>query len=257
MKRTLLYSLLGISLIALVSWGPEGHSTTAAIADRHLTPTAKAAVAAILHNQSMASVSSWADDIRPSQPQTGDWHFLNLELGLSYSRFVQATKSQATPNIYSEILLLERELGQPSTPRPRKVRDLKFLVHFIGDAHQPMHVSRKKDRGGNLDTVKYDNRTTNLHKVWDSLLLNDDLTNYMQLAAKVDHATPQQIQKWQSDDLLMWLYESYQASSEIYKEAPNHSVLPASYYSTHIAIAENRLERGGIRLAGVLNKIFR
>jgi len=255
--KKLFLSLCGLAIIPLISWGPEGHSTVALIAQNHLTPKAKQAVANILGNQPMSSVSSWADQIRPQEPQTEGWHFLNLELGLNYDQFVQATKSQPTPNVYSETLLIEKELANPATPAPQKARDLKFLIHFVGDAHQPMHISRKEDRGGNLVIVKYDNRTTNLHSVWDGQLLRDDQPNFTQLAAKIDHATPQQIHQWQSDDILKWLYESYQLSSKFYQESPNNSVMGPNYFPSHVGIAENRLEIGGIRLAGVLNNIFR
>ena len=257
MKKSLTFSLLGIFLLLLVSWGPEGHSTIALIAQSHLTPKAKSAVAAILNNTPMSSVSSWADAYRPSHPETGDWHFLNLELGLSQTQFNKATISQTTPNVYSELNKLIIELSNPSTPQATKITDLKFIIHFVGDAHQPMHVSRVEDKGGNDIIVTYDNQSTNIHKVWDSLLLGDDQPNFTQLAVKVDHATPAQIQQWQNDNILQWLWESYQGSTKIYGDVHNGQVLTHDYYTNNISTAEMRLEMGGIRLAGVLNRIFK
>jgi hypothetical protein len=257
MKKNLTIPFLAILFLTLSSWGPEGHSTIALIAQNHLTPKARSAVNAILGNQPMSSISSWADEIRPTQPATAGWHFLNLELGLNADQFRQATISQQAPNVYSQLLRLIKELSNAATPQSQKLIDLKFLVHFVGDAHQPMHISRAEDRGGNDIIVTYDNQNTNIHKVWDSLILGDDQPNFTQLAAKVDHATPAQIQEWQASDIVQWVWESYQISSKVYGAVHNGTVLTKSYTTANIPIAEMRLEMGGIRLAGVLNTIFK
>jgi hypothetical protein len=255
MKRKILLPVLSILLLPLVSWGPEGHSTIALIAQHHLTVKARAAVASILKTETMVSVSSWADAYRPKHKETEGWHFLNLNLGLNQQQFNDVVLKQGTANVYNELNLLIKELADPKTPRAKKYTDLKFLIHFVGDAHQPMHVSREIDRGGGLIPVTYD-MVTNLHKVWDGLLIKDDNSNYVQLAAKVDHATPAQVQQWQKDAILQWLWESYQISSKVYGEVHKGSVLDKNYYNRNIATAEMRLDMGGIRLAGVLNKIF-
>jgi len=256
MKKISIWSFLALAFFVLVSWGPEGHSTIALIAQSHLTPQAKQAVEKILNNQPMSSISSYADQYRETHPQTGDWHFLNLELGLSQSQFKQFVLQQTKPNVYIEINKEIAELSNPKTSKAQKKFDLEFLIHFVGDAHQPMHISRAEDRGGNDITVTYDGKSTNVHKIWDSLLLNDDQPDFTTLATKIDKATPTQIKKWQSDDIIQWLWESYQASSKVYANVHNGMILDHNYYLTNIKTAETRLEMGGIRLAGVLNKIY-
>jgi hypothetical protein len=258
MKKFLLRITLFLIVLPLISWGPEGHSTVASVAERHLTPKAAAAVSKLLGGRHMSEVSSWADVIRPDYPQTAPMHFLNLPDKLTYAQFVNSTKSIKEANIYSAILNCIRELSANKVSPGRRVSDLKFLIHFVGDAHQPMHVSRAENKGGNSIPVTFFNSKTNLHSVWDGKLIQHDEGNFSKLAKKIDqNVTDAQIAKWQQDDILTWLWESYQISSRLYKEAAANPHFDADYYNVHISIAESRLETGGIRLAGVLNRIYK
>ena len=127
---------------------------------------------------------------------------------------------------------------------------------MVGDAHQPMHVSRAEDKGGNTIQVQFDGRGTNLHSVWDTKLIDHQSLSYEQMAKEYDTATPQQIKQWQSDDIIKWLWESYQLSSKFYKEVNAGDKLSDTYYNEHIGIVKQRLEMAGIRLAGVLNNLL-
>ncbi|GAA4321331.1 S1/P1 nuclease [Mucilaginibacter gynuensis] len=257
MKKYLLKTTLLLIALPLISWGPEGHSTVASVAENHLSPKAAAAVGKLLGGRHMYEVSSWADAIKPYYPKTAPMHFLNLPDKLTYAQFVNSTKSVKEANIYSAILNCIRELSANTTSPDRRVADLKFLIHLVGDAHQPMHVSRAKDKGGNSILVTFFTSKTNLHSVWDGKLIQHDEGNFGKLAKKIDqNVNSAQIAKWQNDDVLTWLWESYQISSRLYKEASANPHFGADYYNTHISIAENRLEAGGIRLAGILNRIY-
>jgi len=259
MKKYLLLCLFVCVGFALISWGTLGHHIVGEIAENHLTPEAKAGVHELLGNQSLADVSSWADDIRKDNPETGSWHFLNLEVGLSFPDFEKQVETMATGNVYKSILQAVHDLKDNTLSQRKKVDALKFLVHFVGDAHQPMHVSRAEDKGGNTIAMTYNSEFTNLHSIWDSKLLEQDGTDYKKLAAKYDQATPAQIAKWQSDPVIIWVWESYQVSSILYTEVDsmqNKSVGKA-YYEQHIPVVENRIEKAGIRLAGLLNAIYK
>jgi hypothetical protein len=120
-----------------------------------------------------------------------------------------------------------------------------------------MHVSRAEDRGGNTIQLQYDHDDTNLHALWDTKLLEHGGLNYQQQAEKYDHATEPQIKKWQGDPPILWAWESYQISTQLYAEiaADGWNINPA-YYEAHIPVIENRVEKAGIRLAGVLNALF-
>jgi hypothetical protein len=131
-----------------------------------------------------------------------------------------------------------------------------MIVHFAGDLHQPMHVSRAEDQGGNTIRISFLGQPGNLHGLWDSGLIEHAGLNDEQLAAKIDHATPGQISQWQHDPILDWLYESYQISGRLYSEAGKNPDFDEAYYRSHMPIIEDRLEKAGIRLAGLLNDIF-
>lgn len=246
--------------IILISWGVTGHRTVGKIAEDHLDPSARAAVKELLGGQTLADVSTWADEVRPSPEyrHTGPWHYINLPLGLSYSAFEEKVKGMTEENVYSALLNEEHILSDPTTTRDQKTEALKFIVHFVGDLHQPMHVSRSEDRGGNSIQLNYDGAGTNLHAVWDSKLIDHEGLNYEQLAAACDRATPQEIRQWQEDPLIKWIWESYEISSKLYQEvdAMQSRAIDDSYYQAHIGIIHQRLEQAGVRLAGVLNRIF-
>lgn len=252
--------LFGASLI-LVSWGVTGHRTVGLIAENHLTPQARAAVQSLLDSGTLADASTWADEVRNQAKyrHTSSWHFLNLPLGLTYTQFQQQVEGTANENVYSALLKEEKDLASSATSRETKIEALKFIVHFVGDLHQPMHVSRAEDKGGNTIQLNYDGRGTNLHSLWDSKLLEHQGLKETQLAAQYDHATPAQIKQWQSDPLMQWIWESYQASSKLYTEvdAMKSRSIGDEYYQAHIAIIQDRIEKAGIRLAGVLNDIFK
>jgi len=121
-----------------------------------------------------------------------------------------------------------------------------------------MHVSREEDKGGNTIQVNYAGVGTNLHALWDSKLLDHLGLDDQQLASTCDHASASQIAAWQSDPLIKWIWESYEISSKLYAEidAMNGRSIDDSYYQAHIQIVEQRIEMAGVRLAGVLNRIF-
>jgi hypothetical protein len=258
MKKFLLASLAAGITLVLISWGPLGHHIVGEIAENHLTPKAKMAVHQLLGHETLADVSSWADDIRSQEQETAPWHFLNLPTGLSFNDFRKRVETMPAGNVYNAILSMEQTLKDSTAPKYKRVEALKFLVHFVGDAHQPMHVSRAEDKGGNSIAMAYNNEPTNLHAIWDSKILEQDGTNAGQLAAKYDHATPAQIKKWQSDPVIIWVWESYQISSLLYAEVDTMKTtnVGKDYYDAHITIVQQRLEKAGIRLAGVLNSIF-
>jgi hypothetical protein len=245
---------------ALLSWGVTGHRTIGKIAEGHLTTQAKAAVHELIGDTTLAGISTWADEVRsqPAYRNTGPWHYINLPVGLSFADFEAKVKGMTQENVYSALLQQERILGGTASTRREKIEALKYIVHFVGDLHQPMHVSREEDKGGNTIQLNYDGSGTNLHALWDSKLIDHQGLTYEQMAATYDHATPAQIKQWQSDPLIQWIWESYQASSKLYAEADamKSRAIDDRYYQAHIAIVQDRIEKAGIRLAGVLNGVF-
>ena len=261
MKKLVSFTvLLSISLI-LLSWGSLGHRTIGLIAQNHLTPKAQTAIHDLLGTSSLEDVSTWADEVRsnPEYRNTSPWHYINLPLGLNRLDFEKQVRDMSQPNVYSALVQNEQQLLNPNTSRDQKIISLKLIVHFIGDLHQPMHVSRAEDQGGNKIQVNYDGKGTNLHALWDSRLLDHLGLGEDELAKQCDNVTPQQIRQWQNQPLMDWVWESYQTSSQLYSEIEqmNKKVITEDYYQKHLPIIEDRIEKAGIRLAGVLNEIFK
>ncbi|NCD68031.1 S1/P1 nuclease [Mucilaginibacter agri] len=255
MKKYLLSFVFALCAVILVSWGYVGHQTVALIAEKHLTPQAQEAVKTLLGNQSIGDIASWADEIRDDK--TFPEHFINAPLGLTRSQFEQEVISQPQDNVYKAILANEAILKSVMTSHEDKQKALKFIVHFVGDLHQPFHVSRKEDLGGNKIQVRFEDKGTNLHSLWDSRLIDKQGLKSSEMVAQLDQATPDQIKQWQSDSLMQWIWESYQIATRLYAEAKPGSKLGEEYYQTHIGIVDERIEQAGIRLAGLLNELFK
>jgi len=258
MKKYSRFVLSIVLLLILVSWGGVGHKTIATIAENHLTPAAENSVKALLGDQNITDIASWADEVRntPEYKQTGPWHYADLPLGYTYDQFAAAVRQQGADNVYGAILHCEEELKSNTTSNEQKAIALKFLVHFIGDCHQPMHVSRAEDKGGNTIQVVFNGKPMNLHSLWDSGLISREGRTFDQMAKDYDTATPADISKWQSTDPMQWLWESYRLSTRIYADVEKNKQLDDTYYQANIPIVQQRIEMAGIRLAGELNKIF-
>lgn len=252
-KKISLCALALSGALCLISWGFKGHRAIATIAQKHLTSNTAYVVSAYLKGEAMPDVATWADENKDRK--TAPWHFLNLPLGLSHEAFIQ-TVSQSDNNLYTAILKTEAALKDQNLSFEARNEALKYLIHLVGDAHQPMHVSRKEDKGGNTIQVQFDNKGTNLHALWDSRLIDHEGLSEQDIAKTYDLATSAQIKQWQSDSPMQWLWESYQISSELYSLAKPGQVIDEAYYQKYILVTRKRIDQAGIRLAGELNKLF-
>ncbi|MFC0513537.1 S1/P1 nuclease [Mucilaginibacter angelicae] len=252
MKKWSVLCLMGTALV-LISWGFKGHRAVATIAQKHLTSNTAYVVSAYLKGESMSDVATWADENR--NPKTAPWHFLNLPLGLTHDAFVKAV-TESDNNVYTAILKTEAQLKDQSLDADQKNEALKYLIHLVGDAHQPMHVSRKEDKGGNTIQLRFDNKGTNLHSLWDSKLIDHENLNEVDIAKNYDTATPAQIKQWQADSPMEWIWESYQVSSELYAQVKPGQDIDEAYYQKYIPVIRKRVDQAGIRLAGELNRLF-
>jgi hypothetical protein len=258
MKKHLLIAFVAICSLSLISWGVTGHRAVAQIAENHLSPTAKLTVKKLLGNESLADVSTYADDYRqlPENKYTTPWHYINLPSGYNFDQFTAAIINMPQDNVYKALLNFEHELGDSTKSRSQRAFALKFIVHLVGDLHQPMHVSHAEDRGGNDIKVINNGHDENLHSLWDEGIIDRQGFSYKKMATEYDNATAAEIQKWQKDSLMIWLWESYQISSILYEETAKDPHFTDQYYQDYLPIVEKRIEKGGIRLAGVINSIL-
>src|SRR5215469_1378791 len=163
-----LSGLLLLFPIPALAWAPEGHEVIARIAADNLSPAAHLRISQLLGGDApdlMVLDSNWADEIRADRPQTTNWHFVNIEIG---SKGYDPRRD--CPRDDCVVAQINRDvsvLRDPKAPHPAKIEALRFLIHFVGDLHQPLHAADRHDKGGNSLTVFLNGRRTNLHRVWD------------------------------------------------------------------------------------------
>jgi hypothetical protein len=233
-------------------WGATGHRATGYIANKYLNKKARKAIARILNGQSMAMASTWMDEIRSDSTYdyTADWHWVTIPDGMTYE---QAEKN---PNgdIIETIERIVAELKSRKLSPQQEAERLKWLIHLVGDIHQPLHVGRGDDRGGNNIKIMWFRADSNLHRVWDSDMIDDTKLSYTELAESLGNPTQQQVQNWQQATVRDWAYESMRYRKQVYDYGNARLGYPYSY--KYLGIAKERLLQAGIRLAGVLNEIY-
>ncbi len=244
----------------LFAWGVEGHRAIGIIAENHLSEKARREVTALLGTQSLAMVSTIPDEMRylPEYKDTGPWHYADMASGLAHDPYIQALKATTEPNAYNVLLLKIKEMKDPTKTREQRAEALTYVVHIVGDVHQPMHAGHVGDKGGNDIKMTYRGKDTNLHSLWDSGLLDYQGLSYTELGQQ-DSAVPTPLLKtWQATtDPAEWFFESYTIAGQLYTEAALNPNPDFRYYPAHADILKQRLQQAGIRLAAVLNEAFK
>lgn len=236
-------------------WSKTGHRVTGEIAERYLSRKARKWVYNLLKDQSLAEVANYADEIKsdPKYSEFYPWHYVNYPGDKNYNEVEHAPEGDIVVAIQKCIQVLESE----SSSREDRIFYLKMLVHLIGDLHQPMHVGRKEDRGGNDIQVQWFEEGSNLHRVWDSNMIDDYRMSYTELANKLPEPTKRQIRELQKGDVLYWVEETQELTNKIYKSVQVGEKLGYAYSYKYWPIVEQQLLVGGIRLAAVLNRIVK
>lgn len=235
-------------------WGRTGHRATGEIATAHLSNKAKRAIDGLLNGESLALISTYGDEIK-SDKRYGEywaWHFVNFPFGSRYETHPKSERGDIIQAIDTCIKVLENE----ESSREDKVFHLKMLVHFIGDLHQPLHIGQASDKGGNDFQVRWFNEGTNLHTVWDTKMVESYNMSYSELAANRKRLSKRQIAEIQKGTVLDWMYESRKLCEDIYENTKVGEKLGYSYMYKYVDVAKMQMQKGGIRLARILNEIF-
>ena len=237
-----------------------GHRIVGQVAANHLTPAARKAVKKILGNESLAMASNWPDFIKSDNRYNylSPWHYINLPDKLQQDAFNHQLQKDTGTDAYTKLNFIISQLKDKNLPHDKQVFYLRLLVHIVGDVHQPMHVSREEDQGGNKIFVKWFNTPTNLHHVWDEDIVEYQKLSYTEYTNAIDHATAQQLNTWQHQPINTWFFESYNIAQNLYGEIKEDGQkLSYRYNFDHIDTVNQQLLKGGIRLAGLLNTIFK
>jgi hypothetical protein len=254
-------SFISFSSFANWWWGMTGHRVVGEIAESYLSPKAREAVKAILGNESMAMAANWADFIKSDSNfnYLSPWHYVNLKGGLTRDEVINILKPDTGVNLYAKMNFVIRELKKKNLEKEKKIMYLRLLIHFVGDLHQPLHVGgRPEDQGGNRVRVIWFSDSTNLHSVWDDKLPEYQKLSYTEWAKAINHTSSQQRAGWQQAPIYEWFFESYAAAQGIYAEITRpYQRLSYRYNFDHIDMINEQLLKGGVRLAGLLNDIFK
>lgn len=293
MNRSRLIWMLALLPLAALAWGPEGHAVISEIAESHLTPATRQAVREILGTQNLADyeVASWPDIIRGTKeyaekyPNNGRWHFVEFDVTLRYNDEFELKLPADGQDIVSQIKRWRDDLASGKLDPEGRLDGLRFLVHFVGDVHQPMHCAyRYGDMGGNMIPVNSfqgqhysfgpDSQmdySQSIHSVWDEALVNELLAGRGAKAVAKQlnqEITGQQVGWWSSDDPYIWAVDSYwRARKEAYRWAdgsslpykwmrPGMDMTRENYIDAKLPIVREQLQKGGIRLAHALNQAF-
>jgi S1/P1 Nuclease len=237
---------------AAAAWGPLGHRAVGRIAERHLTPQAARAVAELLAPEQLAYVTTWADEIRsePEGAKAEAWHWVTIPDGQTY----ESTQKNSAGDVWEAIPRLEQVLADRKASRLERTQALKWLSHLIGDIHQPLHVGRGDDRGGNELLVLWFNEPSNLHAVWDSKIIESNQLSFSEIAELVDWPSPVELREWQASGPSDWARESQQLRGACYELGDRK--LSYRYIHDHWPTVQRRLLQAGVRLAGELNRLL-
>lgn len=275
-RPALAAALLGLASPQLLAWGQTGHRSIGLIAERHMSPEAVRKAEALLDGQSLAQAASWADEIR-SEPKTYGysfpWHYTTWED--QDEAFHAGHETKDSGFLLSQI---ERQLAVVKDQRAGKAeraQALKFVVHLVGDLHQPLHVGGGGDQGGNFCKVTWHGRASNLHRVWDSDMIEQTDLSYTELAAFASEGRSRaQTANWQTGGARIWAAESRKLRGEIYPAevvAPTAPVSRLTYCQREVApeampklgyeysyrflpVVYDRIYQGGVRLAQLLEQ---
>ncbi|MFK8058717.1 MAG: S1/P1 nuclease [Polaribacter sp.] len=256
-KLFLIISLLFFSTDteeAALVWGKNGHRATGQIAEKHLTRKAKKCIDKILKGQSLAFVSTFADEIKSDRKYNKyySWHYINMDFDETYETAKKNPQGDLVTGINKCISVLKDKKSSDED----KEFYLKMLVHFVGDLHQPMHIGRREDKGGNTIQVQWFGKGTNLHRVWDTDMIDDWEMSYLELANNAKDVTKKQVKSIQKGTVVEWVDEVHELTKEVYKSVKVGENLRYRYSYNHFGTVRTQLQKGGIRLAKVLNDIF-
>ena len=243
------------TVLASEDWGKTGHRAIGAIAEKHLSKKAQKEITKLLNGQSLALVANYGDDIKSDRTYNhyGPWHYVNFPFGGKYETYPKSEKGDIIQGIGKCIAVLKDE----KYTSEEKVFHLKLLVHFVGDLHQPLHIGVEEDKGGNDFQVQWFKSGTNLHTVWDSKMLDSYAMSYTELTANTNVLSKEEIENIKRGTLIDWMYDSREICEKIYANTEIGQKLGYNYMYEFMDILRHQLQKGGIRLATLLNDIFR
>lgn len=258
MYRKHILSLLAAILIVAdcYAWGQVGHDATCQIAENHLSRKARKCIAKVLDGKSIVYWSNWLDNAshHPEYSYASTWHYKNIDEGQEY----KDVPPFETGDIVTALNDMMAKLKSHKLSKEEEALSLKIFVHLMGDLHQPMHLAHKSDLGGNKVNVKFFKTDTNLHHVWDEdLVEKGHRWTYDEWTSQLDRVGKAEIWEIVKGDFDDWAQESLAYAQDIYRVTPEGTRISYDYVAEWTPVVEERFLYGGLRLAHLLNEIYR
>ncbi|HUE65947.1 MAG TPA: S1/P1 nuclease [Rhizomicrobium sp.] len=260
LPNSIILAALLLAPIQAFGWGAEGHEVVAGVAFREMTPAARRQVAGLLGSETMlVEQSNWADEIKDQRRDTALWHFVNIPLHAP--AFVSQRDCAAGDCVVAQIEADVQTLRNRKLDANARAQALMFLIHFVADVHQPLHVEDNDDRGGNEVRVQVGRERANLHRVWDADIVKALGFDPDRVAADIERSiTPAQRAAWTRGTAADWANEAHAiARDQVYPPLgrARYLRLPRDYAWREAPVARMQLARAGVRLAWLLNAILK
>jgi hypothetical protein len=297
MKASLAILTVAVASMGFASnaraWGPEGHALVADMAEAHLDEGARTEVARLLAlddggpKRHLDEISSWADEIRSSHPETGTYHYVDIPLhadGYDEQRDCHFDKDQHRVGeatcVVAKLPFFIRVLADKSHADKERLEALKWIVHLVGDIHQPLHAEDNHDKGGNGLVLTYNGVDTNLHAVWDLGIIEEHYAWQLGWHYSFDHDAvraraaeldsqiqPSQRKAWApanpdadfANAVIGWANDSHALAQVVYAKlpAPMAPGWDRAYQDYAWPVVQTQLDKAGVRLAAVLNQALK
>lgn len=239
---------------AAAAFGPSGHRVAAHVAGRYLCAETREALQPLLAGRTLAEAGLWPDTIRrdPAWQHSKPWHYLNVPDGGSISR----AAARSPDNVLAALERFEGELADRRLGTEQRGIALRFVVHLVADLHQPLHIGRAEDKGGNRVAVRIGGRLTNLHAVWDGEALRTPGVAPLEWARSLRWPAATELDRWQRAGPRDWAREALALRPRVYAlPAGPEPVLAPEYLAGARALLDQRLLEAGVRLAGRLDRL--
>lgn len=259
-------------------WGPDGHSIVGEIAWKELKPAVKDEVRRLIAEDPdfgrFSESCTWADQIK-SKPEW-NWarplHYADIagqpgeeesavkvfDMSRDCGERTDCPDGPPCPThrcVVDAISYYDGVLGDPLASDQVKLIALKFLGHFVGDIHQPLHAGYARDKGGNDKRIEFFNQRMNLHSLWDSGMIRRKTNDWVGYASEL-HAriTDEQRSAWQADfNPEVWANESHRLCPRIYRAIPSNGKVGEAYFDEMLPVLEVQLQKAGVRLGAMIN----
>lgn len=255
MRRLVSLILLLLSVVPTFGWGKMGHNVVCYIAECNLDTTALRHVTDVLGGRSLVYYSSWMDSASNSREYayTKEWHYFNMKRG---DRVATAKRSKSGDLLSAMTDIVER-LKSEELSREDEFVALKMLIHLVGDMHQPMHLGREDDEGGNTVPVVYFTQSTSLHAAWDYHLVKGVREwSYTEWQREIDRLTPEERMIVVGGTMEEWIDATHEITNQIYRDTPAETRMFYDYLDRYTPVIEQQLLYAGLRLAAILNDIY-